>query len=209
MIRYIVLFSLICFLGCSKSSTGLTKNTAAIEKDVKWARYQQNKTKVADKAIKSTDDVSYFDIDPEYRVNASFQKSNSTESINIPTYSGIQKEFYKYGVASFALKGYTYKLTIYKNIIGIENKKYKEYLFLPFMDLSNGEESYGGGRYIDLKTKDIKDGYVEIDFNKAYNPYCAYGDGWNCPIPPAENHLKISILVGESAYTGPKNDREL
>jgi len=84
---------------------------------------------------------------------------------------------------------------------------YADHLFLPFKDATNGEESYGGGRYIDLKASSIKDDKMAVDFNKTYNPWCAYSDGYNCPIPPIANHLDASLMAGEAKYTGPKKQR--
>ncbi len=80
---------------------------------------------------------------------------------------------------------------------------YKDHLFLPFTDLTSGEESYGGGRYIDLETTGIINNRLVIDFNKAYNPYCTYSDGYNCPIPPRENDLPVAIRAGEKAFAKP------
>jgi uncharacterized protein (DUF1684 family) len=74
---------------------------------------------------------------------------------------------------------------------------------LAFTDLTNGEDTYGGGRYIDLYISDIAEGHITIDFNKAYNPYCAYSDGYNCPIPPASNSINLEIKAGEKMYKGP------
>lgn len=87
------------------------------------------------------------------------------------------------------------------------NPAYKDLLFLPFTDQTNNKETYGGGRYIDLNVNDIRNNHLEIDFNKAYNPYCAYSDGYRCPIPPEENDLPISIIVGEKLYTGEKKHK--
>jgi uncharacterized protein (DUF1684 family) len=78
--------------------------------------------------------------------------------------------------------------------------KYKNYLFVPFKDMTNGKETYGGGRYLDLETTDIQNDSVILDFNKAYNPYCAYSNGYSCPIPPKENHLAVSIEAGEKTF---------
>ena len=75
-----------------------------------------------------------------------------------------------------------------------------EHLFLPFTDYTNGEETYGGGRYIDLTIKDIHNGMVTIDFNKSYNPYCTYKEGYRCPVPPKANAIKTEIKAGEKAY---------
>jgi uncharacterized protein (DUF1684 family) len=98
------------------------------------------------------------------------------------------------------LEGSEYQLAIYKNLRTTRMPMFRDFLFLPFQDDTNGESTYGGGRYIDLKVGDIEDGKLTIDFNKAYNPYCAYGDGWNCPIPPVENILEVEIAAGEKNY---------
>lgn len=75
-----------------------------------------------------------------------------------------------------------------------------DYLFIPFKDKTNGAATYGGGRYLELRMGEIIDNKVVIDFNKCYNPYCAYSEGFNCPIPPLENHLDIKIEVGEKMF---------
>ncbi len=82
--------------------------------------------------------------------------------------------------------------------------KYKDYLVLLFSDATTGKETYEAGRYIDFTTGDIKNNMLVIDFNKAYNPYCAYEKGkYNCPIPPIENKLSIAITAGEKIYDKP------
>ncbi|HEX6333812.1 MAG TPA: DUF1684 domain-containing protein, partial [Flavisolibacter sp.] len=80
------------------------------------------------------------------------------------------------------------------------NTEYRNHLFLPFTDATTGKTTYEVGRYIDLQITDIREGWVTIDFNKAYNPYCAYTSGYNCPIPPAENRLPVAIEAGEKSY---------
>ena len=82
----------------------------------------------------------------------------------------------------------------------MKQEKLREYLFVPFGDATSGFESYGGGRYIEFYISDIKNNKVIIDFNKAYNPYCAYTTGYNCPIPPTENMLTVAITAGEKNY---------
>lgn len=104
----------------------------------------------------------------------------------------------KYGTLTFELDDKTYKLSVYQSHSLRNNKKYKNYLFLPFTDLTNGNETYGGGRYIDFTIPDSD--VVVIDFNKAYNPYCVYSDKYSCPIPPKENHLPIKITAGIKNY---------
>lgn len=77
--------------------------------------------------------------------------------------------------------------------------QYKDYLFFPFTDTTNGNETYDGGRYIDLRIP-ASGNEIIIDFNKAYNPFCAYSAGYSCPIVPAENNLDIPITVGVRYY---------
>ena len=77
-----------------------------------------------------------------------------------------------------------------------KKEEYKDYLFLPITDLTSGDGSYGGGRYLDVKKSEVAQGKVVLDFNKLYNPYCAYNEKYSCPIPPAQNDLPIRIEVG-------------
>ncbi|MDO3384294.1 DUF1684 domain-containing protein, partial [Gilvimarinus sp. SDUM040013] len=104
------------------------------------------------------------------------------------------------GVASFTLKGKKFKLNIYQNQSLITSPEYKNHLFLPFNDLTNNTTSYEGGRYIDLEIPPAKSKIIIIDFNKAYNPYCAYNHKYSCPIPPADNFLDIEINAGVKKY---------
>jgi uncharacterized protein (DUF1684 family) len=120
----------------------------------------------------------------------------------MPTYSGVTRTYIKYATAQCKYKKNTIQLQLYKNIHPPINPLYKNNIFLPFKDLSNGDTTYGGGKYINLLDTDIKDGKIDIDFNKAYNPWCAYSDGYNCPIPPRENNLQYNITAGEKIYKG-------
>ena len=86
--------------------------------------------------------------------------------------------------------------------------EYQDYLFLPFTDSTNGNETYEAGRYIDLKMTDIAGNSVIIDFNKSYNPYCAYKSGYQCPVPPAENHLKTWVRAGEKKFAPEEHTHE-
>ncbi|HPQ21882.1 MAG TPA: DUF1684 domain-containing protein [Saprospiraceae bacterium] len=116
------------------------------------------------------------------------------------TSSGKQKNYIPYGIVKCQIKREEIKLFVYTVSRFINNPLYKDYLFLPYKDETNGEETYGGGRYIDINKSDISDNQIIIDFNKSYNPYCAYTDGYNCPIPPRENSLSTKIEAGEKAF---------
>ena len=113
----------------------------------------------------------------------------------------------RYAKVTFKLNGKDLELTLYRNIGLMVNPIYRNLLFLPFTDETTGELTYGGGRYIDLDIKDIDKNKITIDFNKAYNQYCAYSDGYRCPVPPEENDLAVSISAGEKNYTGEKKHK--
>jgi uncharacterized protein (DUF1684 family) len=146
------------------------------------------------------DGVRFFPGDSLYRVMAAFTPTPDAEPFDLATYSGITKPYVQYGWLDFELKGDSLRLAVYQSLRLRQNPIYKDHLFLPFKDHTCGETSYGGGRYLDLKIQEIQNGVLPLDFNKAYNPWCAFSDGYNCPIPPNENHLDISIPAGEQMY---------
>ncbi len=135
-------------------------------------------------------------------MKADFQRSKGeTEIVEFMTSSGHLKTYKVYGWLQFKIKGTECELTLYQPNPILED--YPDYLFLPFKDLTNGVTSYGGGRYIELTLEDFETEKVRIDFNKAFNPYCAYSKYYSCPIPPENNHLQVEIPVGaayESQY---------
>ena len=149
------------------------------------------------------DDLKYlrfYEPDSLYRVVATFEKTPRSEPFELPTSSGAKKTYVQYGVLTFHIMGEKQTLRVYRGMELMVIPKYRNYLFLPFKDPTNGKESYGGGRYIDLTTDDIIDGSVVLDFNKSYNPYCAYSAGYNCPIPPKANRLSVPIKAGEKNF---------
>jgi len=140
--------------------------------------------------------IHFFSVDLKFRILADFTPIIDGKSIPFPTSANKIKYFKPYGTAQFALEGKNYELTLYQSDPPYEEAP--EHLFLPFMDETNGETSYGGGRYMDLTISDIQDGKILLDFNQAYNPYCAYSNYYNCPIPPSNNYLEIEINAGVS-----------
>lgn len=151
--------------------------------------------------------LQFYNADSTYKVNATVTILTGEKAFKMPTYAGTTADYIRYAKLTFELNGSPVQLTLYRNIALAANAAYRDYLFLPFTDQTNNKETYGGGRYIDLKTTAIVDGKLELDFNKAYNPYCAYSDGYRCPIPPEENNLALEIKAGEKKYTGEKKKR--
>jgi uncharacterized protein (DUF1684 family) len=165
-------------------------------------KYREEFVKTPNSPLKKEDlkYLRFYDPDSSFQVKATFERIRNSRSFGMPTYSGAQKTFVKYGVLRFRIDGKRQKLTVYRSL-GLETlPQYRDYLFVPFKDKTSGTITYGGGRYMDLKTSDVKDSNCVLDFNKAYNPYCAYSEGFNCPIPPQENTLLVAIKAGEKNF---------
>ena len=137
----------------------------------------------------------FFPINLKYRVTAKFVKTENPVPFELPTSSGKFKQYQEYGKATFELDGKSLTLTLYQSLDLMKMKKYKDYLFLPFRDETNEKETYGGGKYMDLKIPAGNE--IILDFNQSYQPYCAYNAfDYNCPIVPVENKLPIRIEAG-------------
>lgn len=142
----------------------------------------------------------FYAPDVRYRTLASVQLTPDAKPFEMPTHSGKTKTFRQYGLLTFSIHDTVLTLQIFQNMGLLKDPKYKDHLFIPFTDGTTYTETYGGGRYIDLSVNDINNGKIVLDFNKCYNPYCAYAGGFNCPIPPVENRLPVAIKAGEKLY---------
>jgi len=138
--------------------------------------------------------LDYYDYDSKFQINAVFKKQKGPK-FEMATSTERKPIYRRYGIITFNLDGKKFKLEVYQNIKLIKSKEYKNYLFVPFRDKTSGNESYGVGRYLDLKKQ--KGNMWLIDFNLSYNPYCAYSYRYSCPIPPMANTLNVSIKAGE------------
>lgn len=142
--------------------------------------------------------LEFFPIRELYCVKAQFTEKKG-KPFEMPTSTDRKPIYQSVGLLQFELNGEKLELTVYKNIALSKNKEYENYLFVPFKDLTCGAESYGGGRYLDLQEPQNDEPWI-LDFNLSYNPYCAYNHTYSCPIPPAENHLKVRIEAGVKDY---------
>ena len=145
--------------------------------------------------------ISYFDYDPTYRFIAIYSEATDAKPFDMATYSGKTKAFIKKGTLKFKINGSASEIHVYQNLRYADHPVYGRYYFIPFKDNTNDELTYGGGRYMDMKKSLFNHRKVILDFNRAYNPWCAYADGYNCPIPPIENQLDLEILAGEKNFT--------
>ncbi|MEX0587248.1 MAG: DUF1684 domain-containing protein [Patescibacteria group bacterium] len=132
--------------------------------------------------------LKYFPKDPTFKFEVSLA-GVPEEALEFETSSGEKKTFKRIGKLGFTVAGQPAELTLYQ----AESGSY----FLPFRDATSGNETYGAGRYLEVEEKD---GQFELNFNYAYNPYCAYTEGYSCPLPPLENWLKVPIRAGEKNY---------
>jgi len=139
----------------------------------------------------------FYPIDQNYRVNATFEKAKDDKWFSMETSAHLKQTYRVYGTVSFTIHDTLVKADIYQSQDLLGNAKYKDYLALMFTDKTTGDQTYHAGRYIDLKTGDIKDDKVVIDFNKAYNPPCAFSNFTTCPVAPKQNVLKTRVEAGE------------
>lgn len=138
--------------------------------------------------------LDFFEIDSAFLVKAHFLRTPAEALFKMETTTNRKPVYVKYGELYFNIKGKDFKLDVFQNQELISDPEYYNYLFLPFTDLTNGETTYSGGRYLDLR---IPEGdSIFLNFNKAYNPYCAYNGDFSCPIVPAENNLEIAVTAG-------------
>ena len=143
--------------------------------------------------VESYNGLSYFETSLKYKILAAYLPIGNRQVRDLATSDGKQEAYEEYGYAIFDLDGVTNKLLILRSVSNTTNE-----LFIPFADSSSGNSTYGGGRYMNIVLADSET--IELDFNKAYNPYCAYTEAYSCPLPPAANFLAIEILAGEKNY---------
>lgn len=158
----------------------------------------QEKSPLKKKDLQSFQGLDFFEIDEKYVVEAKFKRTPKEKPFQMPTTTQRKPWYVKYGELHFVLDGKKCKLNVYKNVEAGKKSTDEVSLFLPFTDLTSGNESYGGGRYLNLPIPEGKT--TTINFNCAYNPYCAYNENYSCPLTPSENDLPVFINAGVKAF---------
>jgi len=147
--------------------------------------------------------LDFFPISDNFRFQARFVRTPGQLPFQMATTTGRKPIYEKYGEVHFTYQGNDYQLDVFQGHDLREMEEYANYLFLPFLDASNGFDTYGGGRYMEIWITDItEDGQLMVDFNKAYNPYCAYSDQYSCPVVPKQNYLDFRVEAGVMAFEG-------
>lgn len=196
--KYIfTLFLLVSTLSCAQEKRPIAGETE-FQKKMNADFKDATKSPLKDKDRKKFKGLDFFKFDSTYVVKADFVRTPEERVFKMKTTTDRLPEYVKYGYLTFELEGQTHQLNVYQNQNLINKPGFENYLFLPFLDNTNGETSYGGGRYIEMR---IPEGdAVIIDFNTAYNPYCAYNEKYSCPIVPRENYLDLDIRAGVKAF---------
>lgn len=194
----VTIVSAVLFSGCT-SGPPAPDDDAGYATDIESARTEKDRVFAADpqtipeakRAILLP--LKYYPVDPAFKVPASLKLANDRPVFDMPTSTGTNRRMQRVGVLEFTLQGTQTSLEAFVEA----GTQQITSLFVPFADATTGSETYSAGRYLDLKP--TATGFYVIDFNRAYNPTCAYNPTWECPYPPASNRLKIAIRAGEKA----------
>ena len=201
MKKMTIAFTFFLILACNSKDKRPLMGKTVYQQELNASYKDASKSPLKKRDLKKFKGLDFFPVDSTFIVIA-----NLTKTINAPTFEMAtttdRKPLYKeYGILKFNLKGKKCALKIYQSQDDLRDKKYKNHLFLPFTDDTSGEESYGGGRYMDVMTTDEKaDGTIELNFNNTYNPYCAYNDKYSCPLTPRKNHLDVEVKAGIKVF---------
>ena len=191
-IFYSVLILLI-FMGCQSQKRPI-KSQSEFQKQQNSFFKDASKSPLKSKDLKVFEGLDFFPIDSLFVVEAQLQRTPNTPFFDMKTTTKRVTRERVFGVLSFTINNESYTLNVYQGAPESDSESESDYLFLPFLDATNGTETYGGGRYIDLT---IPEGnQMTVDFNKSYNPYCAYNEKFSCPIVPRENYLSLKINAG-------------
>jgi uncharacterized protein len=187
----IAIASLVLLAACSRPPLSYQDQIAAWHAEKDRFMRESSESPVPPERRASFAPLTYFPVDPSYRVPAELELSSGGPSIEMPTSTGQRRQMRRVGRLKFSLKGEPLTLGAFVEANETDMRR----LFVPFGDLTNGTETYPGGRYLDLER--TATGIYDLDFNRAYHPFCFYNSSYDCPYPPPENRLKVPIRAGE------------
>ncbi|RLD46785.1 MAG: hypothetical protein DRI86_02235 [Bacteroidetes bacterium] len=189
-------FLIIIITLITASSTGDYKKTIEEFQKEMNTEFKDAKTSPLTEAdLAEFTSLDFYNINKDYNIEAELVLNTMPKEFGMKTTTDRRPTYVVYGIAKFKIKGEKVEINIYQNTELVKQDKYKDYLFLLFTDNTSGITSYAGGRYIDLRIP-REDERLVIDFNKAYNPYCAYNHKYSCPIPSEDDHIEIKIEAG-------------
>lgn len=196
---------IVILVGCTaaENSEEISSRLLADRQEKEECFLDHERSPLTGEQKKAFDGLNFYPVDLEYRVRATIREHPSKDTIEMAMSAQGTQKYIRWGEFEFSVSDYNGKLQVYKPLQYSDD--YQPYFFIPFRDQTNGESTYGEGRYLDIPIHE-SDTYI-IDFNRAYNPYCAYNPGgWSCPLPPQENTLDFPLRAGEKAYTHVTNE---
>lgn len=194
--KLIFCVSMLCFVfNCNNGKRKIVGDTP-FQKQLNAQYKDASRSPLKDKDRRNFKGLPFFSIDSNYVVKAALTRTPNTKWLNMKTTTSRLSKQKLYGILNFTINNTPLKLNVYQGKNTTNPSGVDDYLFLPFLDKTNGQETYSGGRYLDLDFPLEGSNTLIIDFNKAYNPYCAYNSKYSCPIVPRQNYLKIKIKAG-------------
>lgn len=197
LISFTICLFLISSIGYAQDETAHRQSIEAHRLEIHKEFSDSSHSPLPKDEIAHFEGLDFFEINYDLLVKAKFVVDKG-KKFEMKTSTDRLPVYRKYGELHFEIDGQAMVLEAYQNMALKKEKEYKDYLFIPFTDKTNGFESYGGGRYLDFRIP--KGEEAVLDFNLAYNPYCAYSDRYSCPIPPEANRLPIRIEAGVKSY---------
>jgi uncharacterized protein (DUF1684 family) len=188
-------------ISCNSTDKRPIMGKTVYQQELNASYKDASKSPLKKKDLRNFNGLDFFEVDSTFIVEANFTKTENAPTFKMATTTDRKPLYKEHGILNFTLNEQNHTLTIYQSQDDLEDEKYKDYLFLPFTDDTSGNESYGGGRYMDVMITDITpENTVLLNFNNTYNPYCAYNDKYSCPLTPRKNHLDIEIKAGVKAF---------
>lgn len=198
MKKLLFLFLVISSVSCAQKKEPILGETP-------WQKEQNANFKDASKSpLKNKDrkgfkTLNFYKFDTTFVIKATLKRTPDSPWFDMETTTNRVSTERVFGTISFKINKNTYQLNVYQGKDIMKKEGFEDYLFLPFIDQTNGETTYGGGRYLDLRIPEGDE--IIVDFNKAYNPYCAYNEKYSCPIVPLENTIDERIEAGVKAFS--------
>jgi len=183
---------------------GCTQKKESLKGESEWQRQKNAVFKDASRSplklkdLKRFNGLDFFKVDSTFIVRATLQRTPNSQWFNMKTTDDRLSKERVYGILKFRLNNKDYTLSVYQGEENLQTEGYEDYLFLPFLDDTNGDSTYGGGRYIDLR---IPEGdTIQLNFNEAYNPLCVYNEKYSCPLVPRNNYLNLKVTAGMQKF---------
>lgn len=197
MKKVLVFLLIVSIISCKQEKQPILGETEW-QKEMNADYKDATKSPLKEKDRKEFKGLDFFKFDSTFVVTAKLTRTPDEKPFKMKTTTDRLPNYVKYGVVEFQLEGTSHQLDIFQNLDILEDEGYEDYLFLPFLDNTNDEGSYSGGRYVEGRIPEGET--IVLDFNTAYNPYCAYNDKYSCPIVPRSNYLDANVKAGVKAF---------